>query len=151
GRVAPAEALGEALNIAKYYKRAKAITTELPAELPPIVGVRDELVQVFLNLILNAIDATAQGGVITVSAAATEAAVIIQVCDTGAGVAAEDRERVFQPYFTTKKHGTGLGLFVTKKLVQDHGGSIEFTSKPGDGTTFTIRLPVMEMPPFAFG
>src|SRR5262249_43936633 len=151
GRVAPAEALGEALNIAKYYKRAKAITTELPPALPPVVGVRDELVQVFLNLILNAIDATTQGGVITVSAAATDDAVIIQVRDTGAGIAAEDRERIFQPYFTTKRHGTGLGLFVTKKLVQDHGGSIEFASTPGEGTTFTIRLPVMEMPPSAFG
>jgi signal transduction histidine kinase len=146
GRVAPAEALGEALNIAKYYKRARAITTELPAELPPIIGVRDELVQVFLNLILNAIDATAQGGAIAVSAAAADDVVIIQVRDTGAGIAAEDRERVFQPYFTTKKHGTGLGLFVTKKLVQDHGGSIEFASTLGEGTIFTIRLPVMEMP-----
>ena len=58
---------------------------------------------------------------------------------------------MFQPYFTTKKHGTGLGLFVTRKLVTDHGGAVEFRSRPGEGTTFTVRLPFLtpagEVPP----
>jgi two-component system, NtrC family, sensor kinase len=144
GRVAVAEVLGEALNIAKYYKRARPIATDIPAELPPILGVRDELVQVFLNLILNAIDATSQGGNISVSAAAAGAVVVIQVRDGGAGISADQQEHIFQPYFTTKKHGTGLGLFVTRKLLEDHGGAIEFASAAGAGTTFTIRLPVAE-------
>ena len=144
GRVAVAEVLGEALNIAKYYKRARPIATDIPAELPPILGVRDELVQVFLNLILNAIDATSQGGNISVSAAAAGAAMVIQVRDGGAGISADQQEHIFQPYFTTKKHGTGLGLFVTRKLLEDHGGAIEFASAAGAGTTFTIRLPVAE-------
>jgi signal transduction histidine kinase len=143
-RVSIAEVLAEALNIAKYYKRARPITTEIPAELPPVLGVRDQLVQVFLNLILNAIDATATGGTISVDARADNDALVIQVRDTGSGIPAEQRPRVFQPYFTTKKHGTGLGLFVTKKLVEEHGGRIEFASTAGAGTTFTIRLPASD-------
>lgn len=140
-RVSIAEALEEALNIAKYYKRSRPIATEIAAELPPVLGVRDQLVQVFLNLILNAIDATAEGGNISVNASATDGELEIEVRDTGAGIPVDQHPRVFEPYFTTKKHGTGLGLFVTKKLVQEHGGAIEFTSRPDAGTSFTIRLP----------
>ena len=62
--------------------------------------------------------------------------------DDGSGIAAEHAERLFQPYFTTKKHGTGLGLFVTRRLVTDHGGTVEFASVPSQGTTFTVRLPI---------
>jgi two-component system NtrC family sensor kinase len=145
-RVSIPAVLSEALNIAKYYKRAKAIVTNIPADLPPVLGVRDELVQMFLNLILNAIDATAGGGSITVGAEASADTLSIHVRDTGIGIPAEEHERIFQPYFTTKKDGTGLGLFVTRQLVQDHGGSIEFRSRPGEGTAFTIRLPVAERP-----
>lgn len=140
-RVAIADVLAEALNIAKYYKRSRAIATDIAADLPPVLGVRDELVQVFLNLILNAIDAAAQGGSIRVTAASESDVIVIHVRDTGAGIAPELRSHIFQPYFTTKKHGTGLGLFVTRKLIQDHGGGIEFQSAMGEGTTFTIRLP----------
>jgi signal transduction histidine kinase len=167
-RVNPKEILDEALNIAKYYrganrllangKRATAaadilapagerrhgrqIEVAVPDDLPPVWGVRDQLVQVFLNLILNAIDATATGGRIEVRADVQGAAIEIRVRDDGAGIAPEHRARLFQPYFTTKRHGTGLGLFVTKKLVADHGGSIEFSPQNGSGTEFTVRLPV---------
>lgn len=144
-RMSIAEPLHEALHIAKYYKRSRAIETDIPANLPPVLGVRDQLVQVFLNLILNAIDATAEGGAITVRAAAVDESLVIEVHDTGAGIAPDLHERIFQPYFTTKKHGTGLGLFVTRKLIQDHGGSIEFASRLGEGTTFTLRLPAADL------
>ncbi len=144
-RVALADVLAEALNIAKYYKRSRPIATDFAGRLPPVLGVRDQLVQVFLNLILNAIDATAHGGGVSVRAAPEPGTapdtVVIQVRDTGTGIPAEQHERIFQPYFTTKKHGTGLGLFVTRELLRDHGGDIEFTSMAGEGTTFTIRLP----------
>jgi signal transduction histidine kinase len=143
-RVALGEVLNEALNIAKYYKRPKAIATEISEELPPVLGVRDQLVQVFLNLILNAIDATAKGGEIRVRAGGRGETVEIEVSDTGAGIPTADMERVFQPYFTTKKHGTGLGLFVTRKLVEEHGGTMDFVSAPSRGTTFVVRLPVAE-------
>jgi len=143
-RVALGEVLHEALKIAKYYKRAKAVGTEIPKDLPPVLGIRDQLVQVILNLILNAIDATANGGAIGVKAVARGETVEIEVSDTGAGIPPADVERVFQPYFTTKRHGTGLGLFVTRKLVLEHGGAMDFISAPGRGTTFVVRLPVAE-------
>src|SRR5207249_11576008 len=109
---------------------------------PLLRGVHDQLVQVFVNLVLNAIDATARGGRIELSARAAGDCLEVAVRDEGAGIAPEVRGRVFQPYFTTKKDGTGLGLFVTRKLVADHGGSVDYTSQPGSGTTFVVRLPV---------
>ncbi len=133
----------EALNIAKYYKRTKGrhIEANVPRDLPAIIGVRDQLVQVFLNLILNAIDATDTGGQIVVRADFEADQVVIHVEDNGIGIAAENQARLFQPYFTTKKHGTGLGLFVTRALVVEHGGTIEVTSRPGEGTRFCLKLP----------
>jgi len=142
-RVAVAEVIQEALNIAKYYKRTKGrqIETSVPTDLPAILGVRDQLVQVFLNLILNAIDATDTGGRILVRAEAVDDRLVIQVEDNGVGIPAEHQPRLFQPYFTTKKHGTGLGLFVTRKLVLEHGGEIDVKSQPGQ-TSFCLRLPI---------
>jgi signal transduction histidine kinase len=141
--VSVSEILNEALNIAKFYSRTKGRTIELniSEELPALFGVRDQFVQVFLNLILNAIDATKKGGRIGLSAAPINDWLEILVCDNGAGVPPEHASRLFQPYFTTKKHGTGLGLFVTQKLVSDHGGSVRFESRPGEGTVFHVFLP----------
>jgi signal transduction histidine kinase len=148
-RVSVAEVVREALDIAKYYKRTKGrrIETYLPDDLPVTVGVRDQLVQVFLNLILNAIDATDVGGRIVVRAEAAGDAIAVNVQDDGAGVAPEHRRLLFQPYFTTKKHGTGLGLFVTRKLVEDHGGAVECRFGTDAGTTFDVRLPSSERHP----
>lgn len=104
------------------------------------MGVRDQLVQVFLNLILNAIDATDTGGRILVRAEVREDRLVIHIEDNGVGIAPEHQSRLFQPYFTTKKHGTGLGLFVTRTLMEEHGGTIEVTPQPGQ-TCFCLRLP----------
>jgi signal transduction histidine kinase len=144
GRVALGEILEEALNIAKYYKRTRGRIAfpEVPADLPPLCGVRDQLVQVFLNLILNAIDAVDRDGVIDLAVGRVAGGVEVTVRDNGCGIAPEQAARLFQPYVTTKKHGTGLGLFVTRRLVTDHGGSVTFESRPGQGTTFRVRLPV---------
>lgn len=143
GRVSIAEVVQEALNIAKYYKRTKSrqIETRVPEQLPAVLGVRDQLVQVFLNLILNAIDATDTGGQIIVRADVADDQLLIDIDDTGVGIAEEHLPKLFLPYFTTKKHGTGLGLFVTRKLIVDHGGEIGVTSRPGAGTQFRLRLP----------
>jgi signal transduction histidine kinase len=142
-RVALGEVLDEALNIAKYYKRTRGriASPELPPDLPPLYGVRDQLVQVFLNLVLNAIDATDKGGHIELRVTRTAGGVEVEVHDDGCGIRPEDAARLFQPYFTTKKHGTGLGLFVTRKLVGDHGGSVTCESLPGQGTAFRVSLP----------
>jgi signal transduction histidine kinase len=142
-RVALGEILDEALNIAKYYKRTRGriASPPLPPDPPPLYGVRDQLVQVFLNLVLNAIDATDPHGRVELAVARRPAAVEVEVRDTGCGIAPADVSRLFQPYFTTKKHGTGLGLFVTRKLVDDHGGTIACESAPGAGTVFRVVLP----------
>jgi signal transduction histidine kinase len=154
-----AEVLDEALNIAKYYKRIRGriAAPPLPPELPPLVGVRDQLVQALLNLILNAIDAAGRDGRVELSVTRVghgqetmpqrgdpvpqQGLVEVAVRDDGPGVAPADVGRLFQPYFTTKKHGTGLGLFVTRRLVEEHGGTVDFESGPGGGTVFRVRLP----------
>jgi signal transduction histidine kinase len=145
-RVALADVCDEALNIAKYYKGTggRTIEADVPADLPPLYGARDQLVQAVLNLVLNAIDATAKGGRIELRAWAEDGAVIVTVRDDGHGIAPEHQNRLFQPYFTTKKHGTGLGLFVTRQLIEENGGSVECESRPGGGTVFRLRLPAVE-------
>jgi signal transduction histidine kinase len=136
--------IDEALGIAKYYKGMKTrdIKIVMPLDLPAVVGVRGQLVSVFLNLILNAIDATAKGGLIRIAASHDECGVAIRVSDDGAGIDAEHQARLFQPYFTTKPNGTGLGLFVSRRLIELNGGTIECTSSPGSCTTFTVTIPV---------
>lgn len=147
-RVSLAEILEEAVNIAKYYKRTRGRVAmpPLPADLPPVHGVRDQLVQVFLNLILNAIDAIDRDGKVELSVRRNAGSVEVVVSDTGPGISAEQAGQLFKPYFTTKKHGTGLGLFVTRRLVTDHGGDISFESAPGLGTRFLVRLPAVPPP-----
>lgn len=139
------DVLDEALNIAKYYKRIKGrvLQRDVQEGLPPLLGVRDQLVQVFLNLILNAIDATSRGGHITLRIHRQVETIVVEIADNGPGIAPEFAGKLFQPYFTTKKHGTGMGLFVTRKLVADHGGTVEFAPGPdGVGTVFRVVLPL---------
>jgi len=144
GRCSLAGVVEEALNIAKYYKgmKSRTVVADVPDDLPPLHAVRDQLVQVFLNLILNAIDATAKHGRIEIRATREDNGITVSVHDDGAGVAPEQAHRLFLPYFTTKKHGTGLGLFVTRRLVAAHGGDVTFASSPGEGTTFRVQLPL---------
>ncbi len=138
--------LDAALNIAKYYKRKKGkqIVTAYAADVPFLMIVRDQLVQVFLNLILNAMDATEEGGTIEIRTAFDSAILRIDIHDDGHGIAVESRARIFQPYFTTKETGTGLGLFVCRSIMEQNGGRIELTETSSCGTTFTVWLPATE-------
>ena len=104
--------------------------------------MHDQLVQVILNLVLNAADATEAGGRIVLSAERAGDALILRVEDDGTGIAAADRDRLFQPYFTTKSGGTGLGLPTARRLIVEHGGTLTVESEVGRGTTFMVRLPV---------
>ena len=142
--VSMGEILEEALNIAEYYKGTKSrlVKLEAPPGLPLIYGVRDQLVQIFLNLVLNAVDATRKNGHIGITAEFADGAMVISVRDDGSGIIPGNVSRLFQPYFTTKKHGTGLGLFVSRKLAAEHGGTIEFEPTMGRETLFRVRLPV---------
>ncbi len=148
-RVRPLEVVDEALGIAKYYQRTKdrSITVDVPPELPTIRGLRDRLSQVLLNLVLNAVDATGKGGRIHIRGFEERDAVVLAVEDDGRGVALGDRSRLFQPYFTTKPQGTGLGLFVSRQIVEEMGGGLSYRSEAGQGTTFLVRLPLERVEP----
>ena len=100
--------------------------------------------QVFLNLFLNARDAMPSGGWLTVSSRVEGESAVIEVADTGCGILPEHLSRIYDPFFTTKTvgQGTGLGLSVTYGVVQEHQGTIECASRPGQGTRFTLTLPL---------
>lgn len=149
GPVRLAEVVDEALGIAKYAHRSKdrAIETEIAAGLPPVRAVRDHLMQVVLNLVLNAIDATAKGGRIRLVASRDGEQVELRVEDDGRGIRLADRCRLFQPYFTTKPRGTGLGLFISRQIVEELGGSLTYQTEEGQGTTFIVRLPAIQVEP----
>ncbi len=135
--------LDAALSIAKYYKRTKGkkIVTAYAERLPLLRVVRDQLVQVFLNLILNAMDATDEGGTIEIHTALVGGWIEVAVGDDGHGISPENQKRVFQPYFTTKDTGTGLGLFVCKHIIEKGAdGRIELSETSPSGTTFTVFL-----------
>lgn len=134
--------LDAALNIAKYYKRRKGkrIVTTYSRSIPPIRVIRDQLIQVFLNLIQNAMDATGEGATIELRTSVVEGWLRIDVRDTGPGILPQHLERIFQPYFTTKETGTGLGLFVCRNLIEQFGGRIELASSSAAGTTFSVYL-----------
>jgi signal transduction histidine kinase len=144
GAVRLQEVVDEALGIAKYYHRTRGrdVITQIPPDLPAVWAVKDHLTQVLLNLVINAIDATNRGGRIVLRGEAVDQHVQLEVADDGRGISPADREFVFKPHFTTKPNGTGLGLFVSRQMVEESGGTLDFVSTPGAGSTFTIRLPI---------
>lgn len=120
-----------------------ALESAIPTDLPPACIDRVQMGQVVLNLLTNAVQAMSGGrGTLTVRAAAERPDRLrLDVRDTGSGIAPDDVARIFEPLFTTKARGIGLGLAVSRSLVQANGGDITFASEPGHGTTFTVRLP----------
>jgi len=106
-----------------------------------IPGDWDHLQAALGNLLRNAKEATPEGGQILVSTVRDGTHVLVRVTDTGAGIAAAMQPRVLEPYFSTKKNGTGLGLPTVRRIVEEHGGTLTFTSEPGKGTQFTMRWP----------
>jgi signal transduction histidine kinase len=102
----------------------------------------DQLRQVLLNLTLNGIDACEPGGEVRIAVKQQHENVLISVIDTGSGMSGEDRARLFEPFFTTKPSGTGLGLAVSLRIVENHGGRIDVKTSPGTGSEFTVILPV---------
>jgi hypothetical protein len=120
------------------------IVTSLPADLPPIRGQASALEQVLLNLLTNARDALAGPGQVRIEtelAAGPPRQVVLRVSDSGPGIPHEILPRIFDPFYTTKPAGTGLGLSVAYGIVSDHEGTIEVSSVPGAGTTFVLRFP----------
>lgn len=123
-------------------RHAVRIETRLGAPDVRTTGDRIQLLQVMLNLMLNAIDAMSDtGGELTVSSAADDAHMTISVSDTGGGIPADQLERIFHPFVTTKPHGTGMGLSVSRRIVEAHGGRLWASSCNGTGATFHFTLP----------
>jgi two-component system, NtrC family, nitrogen regulation sensor histidine kinase NtrY len=114
---------------------------QLDPHLGAISADAELLHRAISNLVLNAMDAMPQGGTLTLRTRDDGKAVVIEVADTGAGLAPEECERIFTPYYTSKEHGTGLGLAIVQSVVSDHGGRIHAQSSPRRGTTFVIELP----------
>ncbi|MBA4423394.1 MAG: hypothetical protein C0390_09925 [Syntrophus sp. (in: bacteria)] len=112
--------------------------------LPAVSVDRDRISQVFINILLNAVESMEAGGEIRISLrrCGLPPAVEISVADTGAGIPAGDLEKVFEPFFSRKRKGTGLGLAIVHQIVESHRGDIRVESRPGKGTTFRIRLPL---------
>lgn len=119
--------------------------SDFAAELPQVEADSSQMQQVFLNILLNAVDAMENTGTVTVATrVADEGHIQIKVADTGKGLSAMALEKIFTPFFTTKTKGTGLGLSICKRLIEQHGGSIVVASRPDQGTSFTITLPLKQ-------
>jgi signal transduction histidine kinase len=133
------------------------VVTDLRLEGTRVRMDRQQLTTAFMNLLLNAIQAMPDGGTLTVRGKVTpdpgsqishsafripHSEIVIQVEDTGSGIAPEHLDRLFEPYFTTKEGGTGLGLALAHKIIQEHGGRLGVESRVGLGAVFTVTLPV---------
>jgi two-component system, NtrC family, sensor histidine kinase HydH len=118
------------------------VHAQLQPDLPPIFGVPDQLTQVLLNLVINAIEAMPDGGELSLGTTSDEGWLRISVGDTGPGISPDEAAKIFEPFYTTKANGTGLGLAVSYGIIQRHGGRIEVVGAPDRGTTFTIALPL---------
>ncbi len=147
GEVHLRRGLESTLQLVRHALREARVEVrlEIEGDLPVLEGDARAINQVFLNLLKNAAEALeGRGGIVTVSAVVDGAWVVVRVRDDGPGVAPELHTRLFEPFYSTKEagRGTGLGLSISRRIVNDHGGSIEVESAPGQGTTFSIRLPV---------
>jgi two-component system sensor histidine kinase AtoS len=147
------------LHAHELEQTGAVVVREYARDVPPIHADEEALYRAFVNVVGNAVEAIDRGGRLTLRLGWDDGVelragrsrlfnrrVKVEVSDTGAGIAPRDAERVFNPFFTTKDRGTGLGLALTHKIVDDHSGTIDFRSVPGTGTTFRITLPVMAEP-----
>jgi signal transduction histidine kinase len=131
------------LSLTSSQLRSKNIhiVTSLPDSLPYIFAVSSQIQQIFFNLILNAFDAMPDGGELRVSARAVIGGVEMIFEDSGPGIPEERRENIFEPFFSTKEGGTGLGLTVSYNIVTAHGGTLDLIDGHGSGACFKLFLP----------
>jgi len=136
------ESIKDALNLVRSTAKKKHIVIESNVVQTYIIGDKNALEQVFINLLLNSIDALPETGVIKIEVVETRSEVIITFSDNGVGIAKKNLNKIFDPFYTTKDQGTGLGLSTVYKIIDNHNGSIKVSSIIGEGTEFVIKLPV---------
>jgi len=136
------EVVGDVLGLTQQQaaRNNVVVTVDLGDDIE-IPGRGEQIKQALLNLVLNALQAMPNGGSLKVSLRTSPNEVYILVSDSGPGIALEDRERIFNPFVTTRDSGTGLGLAITQRIIQGHGGRIILESRPGQGASFTVCLP----------
>ena len=147
------DVVSETMELLRPEINNRGITTEedLSGKLPLAPIDAGQLKQVLVNLCKNAIQAMSRGGTLTLCTEAREDGVCLVVKDTGGGIPQEMLSRIFEPFYTTKKKGSGLGLMIVQRIVRDHGGRIQLESNVGQGTTFRIWLPLSERAPRLLG
>jgi len=121
--------------------RALKVEGELPADIPVVMADRNQLKQVFFNLIKNAMEAMQPGGTLGLKVRADDDSVFMRIADTGSGIKQEDLAKLFSPYHTTKAGGHGLGLMIVQRIMRDHGGHVGIETKEGTGTVVTLQFP----------
>jgi len=156
GAVRPSHAIRNSVNINTVVHESIAflqpeiddrdviVQEELGDSLPSIPANTDQLKQAFYNLIKNALQALSHGGILRVITSRSDTHLIISFEDNGTGISVEDMAHITEPYFTRKKNGSGLGLFIVQRILHEHGGQLELLSEPGRGTTARILLPLAE-------
>jgi signal transduction histidine kinase len=118
------------------------IVTHLAADLPRLKADPDQLIQALLNLLINALQAVEQRGRVELRARMTGGSLVMDLFDSGPGVAPERLNAIFEPYYTTKPEGSGIGLWIAQQIIIAHGGTIQAANAPAGGAVFTVRLPV---------
>ena len=141
-----ADPLKDALAALKnvFEDRRIRVSLDLPRTMPAVAIDRAQMEQVFFNLMKNALEAMKDGGELTIEIKHDDMSVSVVFHDSGVGMSDEALAHLFEPYRTTKKKGTGLGLMISRRIVAAHGGEIAVASEEGRGTTFTVRLPRLE-------
>jgi signal transduction histidine kinase len=141
--------LTEAVELVQPALEEKGLTMTLGLGTEPcvVLGNHQEMEELFLNLLLNAHDATPGGGTVSVEVTRGDAHVVVAVADSGPGIPAELLERVFEPLFTTKARGSGLGLAISSGIAQAHGARLRAPNRPAGGALFTVEFPLGPMAP----
>ncbi|MBI3492936.1 MAG: PAS domain-containing protein [Acidobacteria bacterium] len=125
----------------RFNEKQLTLVKRLNPQLPAVLVDRDRVIQAILNVVTNAFEATPPGGTVTVITERADGATLIKVRNTGSFIPPEEQQKIFTLFFTTKEAGSGIGLPLARRAVVDHGGDIEVTSSPEDGTEFVLRFP----------
>lgn len=127
-------------------RRSIEITTKVPENLPAVVLDCEQITQALMNLVINAVQAVESNGRVEVTAAANKGGEILsfEVCDTGPGIPAEKQSAIFEPFYTTKPEGSGLGLWIVEQIVTAHGGVVGVSNGLNGGAVFVVQLPLRD-------